>query len=192
MMVPRSGKGPDPITKGTHMSATYASILGALASETPLTYGGLTRSERMHVQSMRRDDLVAVLDASGVVLESLDASDPSVKSTWAIRLTVRGREVARALAPFATGAPVVGKPESSKPRHAAPKGETCGAITRKGTPCGARISSSTGACSLVPAHGGPVTVTRVESAPAPVVESAPALDVDAIARALAGILAGAR
>ena len=179
------------------MSATYAAILGALASETPLTYGGLTRSERMHVQSMRRDDLVAVLDASGVVLESLDASDPSVKSSWTIRLTVRGREVARALAPFATGAPVVGKPApveapkvERKPRHAAPKGETCGAVTRKGTPCGARISSTTGACSLVPSHGGPVTVTRVESAP--VVESAPALDVEAITRAVVAALAGAR
>lgn len=170
---------------------TYAAILAALAHGTTVTYGGLTRGERMHVQSMRRDGLAVVLDPSGAVLDSLDG-DPASKRAWTVRVTERGRACASALAPFATGAPVIGR----APRHAAPVETstssvpapgTCGQVTRKGTPCQVQVGP-TGACKV---HGSPVTVTRVE-APAPVVEAAPALDLAALAAALAPLLAGAR
>lgn len=168
---------------------TYAAILAALSHGQSVTYGALTRGERMHVQSMRRDGLAVVLDASGAVLDSLDG-DPAAKRAWHVRVTERGRACADALAPFATGAPVLGK-ASKAPRHAAPdstSSDACGQITRKGTPCPIPLGPS-GACRV---HGSPVTVTRVESAPAPVVESAPALDLAALAAALAPLLAGAR
>lgn len=180
---------------------TYASLLAAIVGGSTVTYGALARGERMHVQSMRRDDLVAVRDSSGALVESL-MGDGQVKDTWTVVATVRGREVAQALAPFATGAPVVGKAPKveGKPRHAAPTGETCGAITRKGTPCGARISARTGACSLVPAHGGPVTSTRVERDPAPTVgivsstvdgQALGRVDADALLGALTALLTNA-
>jgi len=165
---------------------TYAAILAALAHGTTVTYGGLTRGERMHVQSMRRDGLAVVLDASGGVLDSLDG-DPTSKRAWHIRVTERGRACADALAPFATGAPVIGR----APRHAAPastSSDACGQVTRKGTPCPIPVGP-TGACRV---HGSPVVTSRVESAPAPVVESAPALDADALLAGLAALLAGAR
>lgn len=171
---------------------TYAAILAALSHGQSVTYGALTRGERMHVQSMRRDGLAVVLDASGAVLDSLDG-DPAAKRAWHVRVTERGRACADALAPFATGAPVLGKP-SKAPRHAAPAPSTssdaCGQVTRKGTPCPIPLGPS-GACRV---HGSPVTVTRVES-PAPVVESAPAPNADALtalAAMLAPLLAGAR
>ena len=172
---------------------TYAAILAALAHGTTVTYGGLTRGERMHVQSMRRDGLAVVLDPAGAVLDSLDG-DPASKRAWTVRVTERGRACASALAPFATGAPVIGKAKA--PRHAAPvevstssvpAPGTCGQVTRKGTPCQVQVGPS-GACKV---HGSPVTVTRVE-APAPVVEAAPALDADALLAGLAALLAGAR
>ena len=167
---------------------TYAAILAALSHGTSVTYGALTRGERMHVQSMRRDGLAVVLDASGAVLDSLDG-DPASKRAWHVRVTERGRACADALAPFATGAPVLGR----KPRHAAPDSTSsdstaCGQVTRKGTPCPIPVGP-TGACRV---HGSPVTVTRVESAPAPVVESAPALDADSLLAGLAALLAGVR
>lgn len=168
---------------------TYAAILAALSHGQSVTYGALTRGERMHVQSMRRDGLAVVLDASGGVLDSLDG-DPAAKRAWHVRITERGRACADALAPFATGTPVLGKPGKA-PRHAAPaptSSDACGQVTRKGTPCPIPVGP-TGACRV---HGSPVTVTRVESAPAPVVESAPALDADALLAGLAALLAGAR
>ena len=169
---------------------TYAAILAALTSGTTLTYGALTRGERMHVQSLRRDGLAVVLDASGVVLDSLDG-DPASKRAWPVRVTERGRACADALAPFTTGAPVIGR----KPRHAAPvepapsSAGTCGQPTRKGTPCTLPIGPS-GACRT---HGSPVVTTTVN--PAPVVEPAPAPSADALAALaamLAPLMAGAR
>lgn len=168
---------------------TYAAILAALSHGQSVTYGALTRGERMHVQSMRRDGLAVVLDASGSVLDSLDG-DPASKRAWHVRVTERGRACADALAPFATGTPVLGKPGKA-PRHAAPAStlsDACGQVTRKGTPCPIPVGP-TGACRV---HGSPVITSRVESAPAPVVESAPALDADALLAGLAALLAGAR
>lgn len=167
---------------------TYAAILAALSAGTTVTYGALTRGERMHVQSMRRDGLAVVLDSTGAVLDSLDG-DPASKRSWAIRVTERGRACASALSPFVSGAPVLGK----APKHAAPDSTSsapgaCGVITRKGTPCPI-VPGPSGACRV---HGSPVETRRVESAPAPVVESAPALDLAALAAALAPLLAGAR
>lgn len=170
---------------------TYAAILAALSHGQTVTYGALTRGERMHVQSMRRDGLAVVLDASGGVLDSLDG-DPASKRGWQIRVTERGRACADVLAPFATGTPVLGKPARA-PRHAAPASTSsdstaCGQATRKGTPCPIPVGPS-GACRV---HGSPVVTSRVESAPAPVIESAPALDADALLAGLAALLAGAR
>lgn len=167
---------------------TYAAILAALSHGQSVTYGALTRGERMHVQSMRRDGLAVVLDASGSVLDSLDG-DPASKRGWHIRVTERGRACADVLAPFATGTPVLGKPART-PRHAAPastSSDACGQVTRKGTPCPIPVGPS-GACRV---HGSPVVTSRVESAPAPVIESAPALDADALLAGLAALLAGA-
>lgn len=143
---------------------TYAAILAALSHGQSVTYGALTRGERMHVQSMRRDGLAVVLDASGGVLDSLDG-DPAAKRAWHIRVTERGRACADVLAPFATGTPVLGKPDKA-PRHAAPASTSsdstaCGQATRKGTPCPIPVGS-TGACRV---HGSPVVTSRVESAP---------------------------
>lgn len=167
---------------------TYAQILGALASGEALTYGGISRPERMHVQSMRRDGLAYVRDASGALLESLDG-DPKVKVSWTIGITERGRECARALAPFTTGAPVIGKPSSdpvpAKPSSAprsSDAGSICGHVTRKGTPCQARINPKTGACSLVPSHGGPVTVRQADPVPSSTGTTvADVLDADTLA-----------
>ena len=171
---------------------TYAQILGALASGEALTYGGISRPERMHVQSMRRDGLAYVRDANGALLESLDG-DPRVKTGWGIGITDRGRECARALAPFATGAPVTGKPSSdpaparsSSPARSSDPGSICGHVTRKGTPCQARVNPKTGACSLVPSHGGPVTVRQgepvaLEARPSSGTTVADALDPDTLA-----------
>lgn len=183
---------------------TYASLLAAIVGSTTVTYGDLARGERMHVQSMRRDDLVAVKDASGVLVESL-AGDDSIKRSWVVTSTARGRAVAEVLAPFSTGRPVIGAPhsvdsalvafnEQTAPRHAAPVVEAvegeCGAITRKGTPCRMRVNAE-GVCK---AHGGPVTVTRVAPVEA-TAPAAPALDVDALLAQVAqltALLAGAR
>jgi hypothetical protein len=167
---------------------TYAAILAALTSGAALTYGALTRGERMHVQSLRRDGLAVVLDPSGTVLDSLDG-DPASKRAWPVRVTERGRACADALAPFATGAPVIGR----APRHAAPvapatpEAGTCGQPTRKGTPCTLPVGPS-GACRT---HGSPVVTTTV--APAPVAAPAPSGDaLAALAAMLAPLLASAR
>lgn len=147
---------------------TYADILAALERGEALTYGALPRPERMHVQSMRRDGLAYVRDGSGALLESLDG-DPSAKRAWSIGVTERGRATARALAPFVTGEPVSGRLEV-EPVKAEPvtssgePGSICGHVTRKGTPCQARVNPKTGACSLVPSHGGPVTVRQADPA----------------------------
>jgi hypothetical protein len=178
----------------------YAAILAALTSGTTVTYGALSRGERMHVQSMRRDGLAVVTGPDGAVLDSL-AGEPADKRAWTVRVTERGRACADVLAPFTTSAPVVGR----MPRHAAPAAPatvdvaTCGAPTRKGTPCTLPVGPS-GACRT---HGSPVVTTYGEShviddavrqgasqvtAPDTVVGEDLA---DAIARAVSGALAAA-
>jgi hypothetical protein len=170
----------------------YAAILAALTSGSTVTYGALSRGERMHVQSMRRDGLAVVIGPDGAVLESL-AGEPADKRAWNVRVTERGRACADVLAPFATGAPVGWRP----PHHAAPALEVapgagaCGVPTRKGTPCTLLVGPS-GACRT---HGSPVVVTTgapLEVAP---LESAPDSSSDALAALaamLAPLLAGAR
>lgn len=164
---------------------TYAATLAAITSGTTVTYGALSRGERIHVQSLRRDGLVVVVGPDGLPLESLAGEGP-VKHGWTVTATVRGREVAAVLAPFATGAPVIG----DRGRHAATPApatvNACGAPTAKGTPCTLPVGAS-GACRV---HGSPVVVTT--ATPAPVVESAPAPDVESLLAGLAALLAGAR
>jgi hypothetical protein len=170
----------------------YAAILAALTSGSTVTYGALTRGERMHVQSMRRDGLAVVTGPDGAVLDSL-AGEPADKRGWTVRVTERGRACADVLAPFTTSAPVVGR----TPRHAAPVIEvapvagTCGAPTRKGTPCTLPVGPS-GACRT---HGSPVVTTTVAPLEVAPLESAPAPSSDALAALaamLAPLLAGAR
>jgi hypothetical protein len=172
----------------------YAAILAALTSGATVTYGALSRGERMHVQSMRRDGLAVVTGPDGAVLDSL-AGEPADKRGWTVRVTERGRACADALAPFATSAPVIGR----TPRHAAPAAPVapgagaCGMPTRKGTPCTLPVGPS-GACRT---HGSPVVTTHaledvvrqgadVIAAPDTMVGEDLA---DAIARAVSGALA---
>lgn len=188
----RSGIRPGPSRREPIMSdRNYAAILAALTSGVTVTYGALSRGERMHVQSMRRDGLAVVTGPDGAVLDSL-AGEPADKRAWTVRVTERGRACADVLAPFATGAPVGWRP----PRHAAPVVEVapgagaCGMPTRKGTPCTLPVGPS-GACRT---HGSPVAVRVV--APADLMpDPAPAPSADALAALaamLAPILAGAR